>query len=113
VTTDASVHAELDGFLLPWDDVSTRGMFGARGYFVGDRLSAAYYGGDVATKLPDTEREEILDRRIASPFTPVPGRRFGGVKFPVDGPDGVETLLPWRRKTFEYVQATPPKGRNR
>jgi TfoX/Sxy family transcriptional regulator of competence genes len=113
MTTDASVHAELDGLLLPWDDVSTRGMFGGRGYFVGDRLFAAYYKGVVA-KLPDPDREEALSRKIARPFTPTAGRRFGNwVKFPVQDPDGVEALLPWLRKAFEYVQATPPKGRHR
>jgi hypothetical protein len=87
-------------------------MFGGRGYFVGDRLFAAYYGEAVATKLPDQDREEALDGKIATPFTPVPGRRFGNwVKFPLEGPDEVEALLPWLKKAFEYVQATPPKGR--
>ena len=113
MTTDASIHAELDGLLLPWDDVSTRKMFGGRGYFVGDRLFAAYYGG-IATKLPDPDREEVLNRQIATPFTPTPGRRFGNwVRFPLEGPDGIEALLPWLRKAYEYVQVTPPKGRKR
>ena len=65
---------------------------------MGDRLFAAYYGG-IATKLPDLDREEVLNRQIASPFSPVPGRRFGNwVKFPLEGPDGVEALLPWLKK---------------
>jgi len=111
MTTDASIHAELDGLLLPWDDVSTRPMFGGRGYFVEDRLFAAFYDG-IATKLPDQDREEVLNSPKPTPFTPTPGRRFGNwVRFPLEGPDEVETLLPWLRKTFEYVQLTPPKGR--
>ena len=113
MTTDASIHAELDGLLLPWDDVSTRRMFGGRGYFVEDRLFAAFYDG-IATKLPDQDREEVLNSRKTTPFTPTPGRRFGNwVRFPLEGPDEVETLLPWLRKAYEYVQVTPPKGRKR
>ena len=113
MTTDASIHGELDGLLLPWDDVSTRPMFGGRGYFVGDRLFAAHYGGS-ATQPPGQDREEVLNSQIASPFPPVPGRRFGNwVRFPLEGPDGVESLLPWLRKAYEYVLVTPPKGRKR
>ena len=113
MTSVASIHAKLDGFLLPWDEVSTQGIFGGRGYFVGDRLFSSFYGG-VMPKLPDQDREEALNRRIATPFTPVPGHRFGNrVRFPLEGPDGVEALPPWLRKTYEYVQAKPPKVRKR
>jgi len=91
--------------------VSTRPMLGGRGYFVGDRLFAAHYGG-IATKLPDPDREEDLASQLASPFTPVPGRRFGNwVRFPLNGLNEVETLLPWLHKAYEYVLVTPPKGR--
>ena len=111
VNVDASIQDELDLLLFQLGNVSARGMFGGRGYFVGDRLFAAFYGGVIA-KLPDQDREEALDLQIASPFTPVSGRRFGNwVRFPLQGTDGVEALLPWLMKAFEYVQLTPPKGK--
>ena len=113
MTTDISIHADMDGLFLPWNDVSTPPMFGGHGYFMGDRLFAAYYGG-VATKLPDQDREEVLNRKIVTPFTPTPGRRLGNwVRFTLEGHDEVEPLLPWQRKAYEYVLVTPPKGRKK
>ena len=87
-------------------------MFGGRGYFVGARLFAAFHRGVVATKLPDREREDALERHGARPFMPTPGRRFGNwVEFPVAGPEGVEAVIPWLEKGFEYVKMTPSRGR--
>ena len=112
MTNDASVQSDLDALLLPWSEVSTRNMFGGYAYFVGDRLFACYYKGAVATKLPDPDRKQLLDDGRARPFTPQPGRPFGEwVEFPVEESGGVEELLPWLEKSFEYVQMTPPKGR--
>jgi hypothetical protein len=75
-------------------------MFGGRGYFVRDRLFAAYYG-DIATKLPDQDWKEVADSQIAPPFMPVPGRCFGNwVRFPLESADEVEAVLPWLRKAF-------------
>ena len=112
MTPDPSVQSDLDAMLLPWSEVSTRRMFGGHGYFVGDRLFAVYHKGVVATKLPDPYRTQVLDSKRASPFTPHPGRPFGEwVEFPVEDSGGVEELLPWLQKAFEYVLKTPPKGK--
>ena len=112
MSIDASRHAELDLLLFPWGDVSARKMFGGRGYFVGDRLFAAFHKGVVATKLPDADREYVLDRALAKPFTPTPGRRFGNwVEFPLRQTVDTMDVLPWLRKAFEYVQLTPPEGK--
>ena len=112
MSVDASVQAELDALLLPWDDVSTRRMFGGLGYFVGDRLFAAFHRGNLATKLPDADYEKALAHPGARPFTPTPGRRFGTwVEFSLEHSGGAEPLLPWLKTAFEYVQQTPPTGK--
>lgn len=111
MTNDASVQSDLDAVLLTWTDVSTRTMFGGHGYFVGDRMFAVYWRGEVATKLPDPQRTQALDGGLAGPFTPTPGRRFGDwVSFPVDE-DCVDALLPWLETAIEYVRLTPSKRR--
>lgn len=111
MTNDASVQNGLDAVLLSWNDVSTRTMFGGHGYFVGDRTFAVYWRGEVATKLPDPQRNQALDGGLAEPFTPTPGRRFGDwVSFPVDE-DCVDALLPWLETAIEYVRVSPPNGR--
>jgi hypothetical protein len=113
VTTDASIHEELDGLLQPCGDATTRPMFGGQGYFVGDWLFGAFYGG-IATKLPEWDREEVINRRLASPFTLVPKRRFGNsVRFPLEGTEGVEALLFCLKKAYAYVLAALQKGRTR
>jgi hypothetical protein len=110
VNIDASRQAELNLMLFPLGDVSARKMFGGRWYIVGDRLFAAFHKGVVATKLPDADREYVLDREIARPFTPTPGRRFGNwVGFPLRQTEDTVDVLPWLRKAFEYVQLTPPE----
>lgn len=112
MTNDASVQSDLDAVLLTWTDVSTRMMFGGHGYFVGDRMFAVYWRGEVATKLPDPHRTQALDDGLAGPFTPTPGRRFGDwVSFPVNDDGGVDALLPWLATAIEHVRMTPPKGR--
>ena len=112
MTNNPSVQNDLDAMLLPWSEVSARRMFGGQGYFVGDRLFAVYHKGAVAAKLPDPDRTQALDDGRATPFTPHPGRPFGDwVEFSLEESGGVEALLPWLQKAFEYVQVTPPKGR--
>ena len=111
MANDASVQSDLDVVLLSWSDVSTRRMFGGHAYFVGDRMFAVYYRGEVATKLPEPDRTQALESGRASLFTPTPGRRFGDwVSFPFDE-DGVDALLPWLETAIEYVRVTLPTGR--
>ena len=111
MTNDAVIQSDLDAVILTWSDVSTRTMFGGHGYFVGDRMFAVYWRGEVATKLPEPDRTQALESGRASLFTPTPGRRFGNwVSFTVDG-DGVNALLPWLETAIEYVRMTPPKRR--
>ncbi|MBI2856033.1 MAG: TfoX/Sxy family protein [Chloroflexi bacterium] len=112
MTADVPAQDELGQLMLSWDGVSTRGMFGGVGYFVGDRLFAAIHKGRLITKLPQSEREEALAHQLARPFATVPGRPFGDwVEFSLEGTGRAEAVLPWLQKGFECVQATPPKGR--
>src|SRR6266571_7957044 len=61
--------------LVPDDPrVQSRPMFGNRAAFVNGNMFLALFGSQVAVRLSDTDRAELLEQPGASAFEPMPGR---------------------------------------
>ena len=49
-------------------NVTTRKMFGAEAFFTHGRMFAFLFDAAIVLKLPDGERQDVLDTRMARPF---------------------------------------------
>jgi TfoX N-terminal domain len=48
--------------------VTTKRMFGAEAFFTGGRMFAFLFEEAIVLKLPESERQDVLDTRIARPY---------------------------------------------
>ena len=72
--------------------------------------------GRLVVKLPKEDMAEAREPGDATPFIHGHNGRFGDwMEFPLTSLDGIEGLLPWVRKSYQYVQIAPGiiKGRSR
>ena len=100
---DPEVREALDAVILPWEDVSSRAMFGGVAYMVKGKLFAMFAEGVVAMKLPDEFRSRALTMAGVSPFKPS-GSTFGQwIQFLILLDDDVPVLIPWLEAAREYV----------
>jgi TfoX/Sxy family transcriptional regulator of competence genes len=102
---DPEVREALDAFILPWEDVSSRAMFGGVAYMVKGKMFAMLGEGVVAMKLPDELRSRALTMAGVSPFKPS-GSNFGQwIQFLILLDDDVPVLIPWLEAAREYVKS--------
>ena len=102
------IQSELDSYLLPWQDVSTRSMFGAMVYLVAGKMFAFIHDGKLVIKLPQADRAQAIDRVGARPYIRGHNGRFGDwVEPPLASPDAVGNTLSWIKKSYQYVQVAP------
>ena len=108
------IQSELDSYLLPWKDVSTRSMFGAMAYLVGGKMFAFIHDSKLIVKLPQADKTQAIDLAGAMPYTLGHNGQFGDwMELPLSSPDMVESTLPWVEKSYHYVQAVPKSRRKR
>ena len=100
---DPEVREALDAHILPWEDVTSRAMFGGVAYMVKGKMFAMLGEGVVAMKLPDELRSRALTLAGVSPFKPT-GSTFGQwIQFVILLDDDVPVLVPWLESTRNYV----------
>jgi hypothetical protein len=54
--------------ILAMPQVTTKRMFGAEAFFTGGRMFAFLFEEAIVLKLPESERQDVLDTRIARPY---------------------------------------------
>lgn len=68
--------------------VVTKRMFGAEAFFTHGRMFAFLFDEAIVLKLPDAERQQVLDMRTARPFLTHEHAPFGRwVEAPIQGSD--------------------------
>ncbi|MCE2463891.1 MAG: TfoX/Sxy family protein [Dehalococcoidia bacterium] len=108
------IQSELDSYLLPWKDVSTRSMFGAMAYLVSGKMFAFIHDSKLVVKLPQADKTQAIDHVGAMPYTLGHNGQFGDwMELSLTSPDMVESTLPWVEKSYYYVQAVPKSRRRR
>ena len=100
---DPEVREALDAHILPWEDVTSRAMFGGVAYMVKGKMLAMLGEGVVAMKLPDELRSRALTLAGVSPFKPT-GSTFGQwIQFVILLDADVPVLVPWLESARKYV----------
>ena len=110
---DPEVREALDVHILPWEDVTSRAMFGGVAYMVKSKMFAMLAEGVMAMKLADELRSRALTLAGVSPFKPT-GSTFGRwIQFVILLDDDVPVLIPWLEAAREYVASLPAPAKRR
>ena len=76
------IHAAI----LAMPAVVTKRMFGAEAFFTGGRMFAFLFDEAIVLKLPESERQDVLDTRAGRPFLTNERAPFGRwVESPIHG----------------------------
>jgi TfoX/Sxy family transcriptional regulator of competence genes len=97
--------------ILPDDPrITIRPMFGNISAFVNGNMFAGLYGNDLFVRLPDESREELLEKKGASPLEPMKGRPMKEyVVIPKSWRNQQETVRTWVTRSLEWTSKLPPK----
>ena len=87
-------------------------MFGYPALFVNGNMFAGTYQDKVVVRLPPEQRAELLERKDAAPFEPMPGRPMKEyVVVPQQIVGRSATLTSWIERAFRYASTLPPKAK--
>jgi hypothetical protein len=74
--------------------VSTKRMFGAEAFFTSGRMFAFLFEEAIVLKLPESDRQDALDTRLARPFLTGERAPFGRwVEAPFKGSEGASRAI--------------------
>jgi TfoX/Sxy family transcriptional regulator of competence genes len=74
--------------------VVSKRMFGAEAFFTGSRMFAFLFEEVIVLKLPESERQDMLDSRVARPFLTPDRSAFGRwVEIPTAGSEAASRAI--------------------
>jgi len=87
-------------------DVSLQNMMGTTAYMVGRRMFAFWVADGLVAKLPDRERQDMVDRKKGIAHQGPQGRGSFGewTRLHVESKDDVETVVAAARTAYDYVK---------
>lgn len=77
VRTRSDAYEVVQAAILAMPQVSTKRMFGAEAFFTGGRMFAFLFDEAIVLKLPESDRQDVLDTRVARPFLTSERAPFG------------------------------------
>lgn len=84
--THSDAYEVIHAAILAMPQVLTKRMFGAEAFFTGGRMFAFLFEEAIVLKLPESERQDVLDTRVARPFLTNERAPFGRwVESPIHG----------------------------
>jgi TfoX/Sxy family transcriptional regulator of competence genes len=75
--TRSDVYEVVEAALQAMPSVTTKRMFGAEAFFTFGRMFAFLFDEAIVLKLPESERQDVLDARHARPFLTTEQAPFG------------------------------------
>ncbi len=75
--TRSDAYEVVEAALQAMPEVSTKRMFGAQAFFTHARMFAFLFDEAIVLKLPESERQDVLDTRAARPFLTSEQAPFG------------------------------------
>lgn len=66
--TRSDAYEVVQAAILAMPQVTTKRMFGAEAFFTAGRMFAFLFDEAIVLKLPESERQDALDTRLARPF---------------------------------------------
>ena len=108
--TDEASKALFESLVPKGPGVQSRPMFGNRAAFVNGNMFLALFGSQVAVRLSDEDRTELLGQKGASGFEPMPGRPMKEyVVLPESWRTSPKKAEEWVERSFAWAKKLPPK----
>jgi len=109
---DPASRAWFESLVPDAPGVAVRPMFGNLAAFVNGNMFLALFGSDVAVRLADEDRAELLAEEGASLFAPMPGRAMKEyVVVPPAWRDRPDRVVSWVDRSLAWTASLPPKKR--
>lgn len=100
----SDVREVLEGEVLKWPDVTSKGMMGCLVYFRGRSFFAFLVtNGLVVTKLPARDRRELAGKVDSKAFEMAGRTSSNWIRVPAREPKDLEPVLPYVRKSYEAI----------
>jgi len=102
---DPALRQEIETQIMR-GDVSTRNMMGTTAYMVGNRMFAFWVADGLVAKLPDQERQHLVDRKLGVTFQGPQGRGGFGewTRLHIEKKDDVATAVESAKKAYDYIK---------
>ena len=102
---DDALRQQVDADIRSRGEVTPRDMMGTTAYMVRNRMFAFWVADGLVAKLPDTARQEFLDRKQGVLFQGPQGRGFGEwTRLHVEKQDDVAPAVEGVRQAYDYVK---------
>jgi len=100
------VRGRLESDILEWPGVTSKEMMGCLCYFRGKKFFAFLVtNGIVITKLAKENRAALSERVGSRPFEMAGKTASSSVQLPLKGPEDLDPLMPYVRKSYEAAAA--------
>jgi TfoX/Sxy family transcriptional regulator of competence genes len=107
---DEASKAFFESLVPDSPGVQSRPMFGNRAAFVNGNMFLALFGSQVAVRLSDEDRAELLRQKSASSFEPMPGRPMKEyVVLPETWRRSPAKAKQWVERSLAWASKLPPK----
>ena len=92
--TRSDAYEVVEAALQAMPSVTTKRMFGAEAFFTSGRMFAFLFDEAIVLKLPESERQDVLDARHARPFLTSERAPFGRwVETPIRGSESASRAI--------------------
>ncbi len=116
MAVDPALRDQVDANIMSKGEVTPRNMMGTTAYMVRNRMFAFWVADGLVAKLPDSTRQEFLDRKRAVLFQGPQGRGFGDwTRLHLENKDDVAHVLEAVKEAYEYIRgaATAPRSKRK
>ena len=105
MAVDPALRNEIEA-QIKRGDVKTANMMGTTAYMVGNRMFAFWVADGLVAKLPDHERQGLVDRRLGAVFQGPQGRGGFGewTRLHVEKKDDIETVVAAAKTAYDYIK---------
>lgn len=87
-------HVVIDAAIRAMPAVTAKRMFGAEAFFTHGRMFAFLFDEAIVLKLPESDRQSVLDTRVGRPFLTHENAPFGRwVEAPFQGSDAASRAI--------------------
>src|SRR3990172_8019975 len=105
MAVDAKLREEVEAAVMSRGDVTPRNMMGTTAYMVRNRMFAFWVADGLVAKLPDTARQQFIDRKLGALFQGPQGRGFGEwTRLHLEKKDDVVAAVEGIKAAYDYVK---------
>ena len=105
MAVDQNLRDEIEKQIMR-GDVKIADMMGTKAYTVGKRTFAYWVADGLVAKLPDQERQSLVDKRAGTALQGAQGRGSFGewTRLNVESKDDIETVVAAVKTAYQYIK---------